>query len=90
MGIASEEIFGPVLCAMAWSDHEERLEIVNGVEFGLTSRVLTSTLDEGLQLAGGSRRRLCSSTPRRAGRAACPSGARNRAASAGRTAWRRS
>ncbi|MFB6097341.1 MAG: aldehyde dehydrogenase family protein [Haloferacaceae archaeon] len=44
MTIATEEIFGPVLSVMRWSDYDEMLEIANGVEYGLTASVWTNDL----------------------------------------------
>jgi betaine-aldehyde dehydrogenase len=34
MRIAREEIFGPVMSVIAWSDYDDMLEKVNGVEYG--------------------------------------------------------
>lgn len=39
--IAQEEIFGPVLVAIEFSDEAEALRIANGVEYGLTAGVFT-------------------------------------------------
>jgi betaine-aldehyde dehydrogenase len=44
MRIAREEIFGPVLSVLRWSDEEAMLEQVNSVEFGLTASIYTSSL----------------------------------------------
>lgn len=39
--IAQEEIFGPVLVAMKFTDYDDALRIANGVEYGLTASVFT-------------------------------------------------
>lgn len=39
MRIAREEVFGPVLAVLRWSDEQEMLDAVNGVEFGLTCSI---------------------------------------------------
>ncbi len=44
MRIAREEIFGPVLSVIKWRDEEELFAQVNGVEYGLTGAVYTSSL----------------------------------------------
>lgn len=44
MTIATEEIFGPVLSVLRWSDYEEMLEVANGVDYGLTASVWTNDL----------------------------------------------
>ena len=45
MTIAREEIFGPVLAVLKWSDPEAMLEQVNGVEYGLTCAIWTDDLN---------------------------------------------
>jgi betaine-aldehyde dehydrogenase len=42
--LAQEEIFGPVLAAMTFSDYDDALRIANGVRFGLTASVFTGDL----------------------------------------------
>jgi len=37
MRIANEEIFGPVLSIIKWTDEEEMFEQVNAMEYGLTA-----------------------------------------------------
>ena len=49
--IATEEIFGPVLSVIEWSDYDEMLEIANGVDYGLTASVWTENLRTGLETA---------------------------------------
>ena len=44
MRIAREEIFGPVLAVLPWSDESELLDAVNGVEYGLTCSIWTDDL----------------------------------------------
>ena len=45
MTIAREEIFGPVLSVLSWSDRDRMIEEVNGVEYGLTCSIWTNDLD---------------------------------------------
>jgi acyl-CoA reductase-like NAD-dependent aldehyde dehydrogenase len=42
--LAQEEIFGPVLAAMPFTDYDDALRIANGVDFGLTASVFTRDL----------------------------------------------
>ncbi len=51
MRIAQEEIFGPVLTAIAFEDEEEALEIANGVSFGLAGYVWTRDLTRALRFS---------------------------------------
>jgi betaine-aldehyde dehydrogenase len=44
MTIASEEIFGPVLAVLKWSDEAAMLKDVNRVEYGLTCSIWTEDL----------------------------------------------
>ncbi len=44
MRIAREEIFGPVLSVIRWSDEDAMMEEVNAVEYGLTGAVFTNDL----------------------------------------------
>jgi betaine-aldehyde dehydrogenase len=44
MRIAREEIFGPVLSILKWSDEGKMLEEVNAVEYGLTASIWTNDL----------------------------------------------
>jgi betaine-aldehyde dehydrogenase len=45
MRIANEEIFGPVLAVLRWSDEAAMLADVNRVEYGLTCSIWTRDLD---------------------------------------------
>ena len=44
MRIAREEIFGPVLSVLRWSDEDTMLAAVNAVEYGLTASIWTRDL----------------------------------------------
>jgi betaine-aldehyde dehydrogenase len=44
MRIAREEIFGPVLSVLRWSDEAGMLEDVNAVDYGLTAAIYTKDL----------------------------------------------
>src|SRR5260370_1049676 len=44
MRIAKEEIFGPILSILKWSDEEKTLAQVNQVEYGLTCSIWTNDL----------------------------------------------
>ena len=44
MRISQEEIFGPVLSVLSFSDAEEALQIANGTQYGLAAGVWTSDL----------------------------------------------
>lgn len=44
MRIAREEVFGPVLSVIRWSNEETMLEQVNDVDYGLTGGIWTSNL----------------------------------------------
>ena len=51
MRIAREEIFGPVVCVLPYSDLDEAVAIANDSEYGLSGSVYTSDLDLGARLA---------------------------------------
>ena len=42
--IANEEVFGPVVCVIRWTDEAEAVKIANSVEFGLTGSVFTNDI----------------------------------------------
>jgi betaine-aldehyde dehydrogenase len=44
MRLANEEIFGPVLSVLRWSDEDAMFEQVNAVEYGLTASIFTTGL----------------------------------------------
>jgi betaine-aldehyde dehydrogenase len=44
MRIAAEEIFGPVLSVLKWSDEEAMFNDVNSVDYGLTASIYTTSL----------------------------------------------
>jgi betaine-aldehyde dehydrogenase len=51
MKIAREEIFGPVLSIIKWSDEAKMLAEVNQVEYGLTASIWTNDLDKAHRTA---------------------------------------
>lgn len=51
MRIAQEEIFGPVLCLIPYTDEEEVVRLANDSPFGLSSAVWTATAQRSLELA---------------------------------------
>ena len=52
MIIANEEMFGPVLWVIKWSDEEAMLKQVNRVEYGLTAAIFTKDLASAHYAAG--------------------------------------
>jgi betaine-aldehyde dehydrogenase len=53
MRIAREEIFGPVLAIMRWSDEATMLDEVNAVQYGLTCSIWTDDLSTAHRTAMG-------------------------------------
>ncbi|MGF1622371.1 MAG: betaine-aldehyde dehydrogenase [Rhodomicrobiaceae bacterium] len=51
MRIASEEIFGPVMCVLDFDDEAEVIERANGTEFGLAAGVFTKDLSRAHRVA---------------------------------------
>ena len=51
MTIAREEIFGPVLSILKWSDEDAMVAAVNGTEFGLTCSIWTNDLNRAHRTA---------------------------------------
>ncbi len=51
MRIAREEIFGPVLSILKWTDESELMGAVNDVDVGLTASIWTRSLDVAHRLA---------------------------------------
>jgi betaine-aldehyde dehydrogenase len=47
--IAQEEIFGPVLSVLSWSDWDQVLSEANSVPYGLTANIWTNDLSKALQ-----------------------------------------
>jgi betaine-aldehyde dehydrogenase len=52
MRIAREEIFGPVMSVLKWTDEEELFRQVNATEFGLTASIWTRDLATAHRAAG--------------------------------------
>ncbi|MFP4537193.1 MAG: aldehyde dehydrogenase family protein [Dichotomicrobium sp.] len=51
MRIGSEEIFGPVMSVMPWSERDEMIEIANGVMYGLTASIVTNDFKAAMETA---------------------------------------
>lgn len=51
MRIAREEIFGPVLCVIAYENEGEAVEIANDTTYGLTSYVHSADRERALRIA---------------------------------------
>jgi len=51
MRIAKEEIFGPVVSILPWSNEEEMLRDVNSVDYGLTCSIWTDRLERAHRTA---------------------------------------
>ena len=51
MRIAREEIFGPVMSVLTWSDYEDMLAKANGLPYGLTAAIVTNDLDRAMETA---------------------------------------
>lgn len=50
MRIAKEEVFGPVLSVLRWSEKRDMLNAVNGLELGLTASIWTRDLSLAFEL----------------------------------------
>ena len=44
MAIANDEIFGPVISVLSWTDYDAMIDQANAVELGLTASVWTNDL----------------------------------------------
>jgi acyl-CoA reductase-like NAD-dependent aldehyde dehydrogenase len=53
--LAQEEVFGPVLAVMPFSDEAEAIRIANGTRYGLTAYVWTANLSAAMRMAKGIR-----------------------------------
>jgi len=51
MRIAQEEIFGPVLCVLRYSDVQEAIDIANDTEYGLSAGVWSEDIDAAMEVA---------------------------------------
>jgi|tagenome__1003787_1003787.scaffolds.fasta_scaffold20950680_2 betaine-aldehyde dehydrogenase len=51
MRIANEEVFGPILSVMKWSDEDKMFDDVNAVEYGLTGAVFTQNVSTAIKAA---------------------------------------
>jgi 2-formylbenzoate dehydrogenase len=51
MRVSQEEIFGPVVSVMRWTDPDEAIRLANSVEYGLTGSVFTRDLGAALRTA---------------------------------------
>jgi betaine-aldehyde dehydrogenase len=51
MRIAREEIFGPVLSVLRWSEVDEVIDIANSVELGLTAAVWSNDITQAMRTA---------------------------------------
>lgn len=52
MRIAREEVFGPVLSILRWSDEDSVVREANMLDYGLTASIFTQDLDAAHRLAG--------------------------------------
>jgi acyl-CoA reductase-like NAD-dependent aldehyde dehydrogenase len=50
--LAQEEIFGPVLSVMEWTDYDQMVRAANSVQYGLTAMIVTNNLSNAHRLAG--------------------------------------
>jgi betaine-aldehyde dehydrogenase len=51
MRIGKQEIFGPVMSVMSWSNEQEMLERANALEYGLTAAIITNDLSKAMETA---------------------------------------
>jgi acyl-CoA reductase-like NAD-dependent aldehyde dehydrogenase len=63
MTIAREEIFGPVLCVIAYDSEDEAIRIANDSNYGLHAAVLGADLQRARRVASQMRPGEASNTP---------------------------
>lgn len=51
MKVAREEIFGPILSILRWSDLEQAIAMANSVEYGLTAAIWSKDITQALRTA---------------------------------------
>ena len=51
MRIGCEEIFGPVMSIMSWTDFDEMIDVANGVMYGLTASIVTNDFSAAMRAA---------------------------------------
>lgn len=51
MKIAKEEIFGPVMSILKWSDEEDVIERANALPYGLGAGVVTNNINKAIKFA---------------------------------------
>jgi len=51
MKIAREEIFGPVMSILKWSDEEDVINRANALPYGLAAGVVTPNIDRAIKFA---------------------------------------
>ena len=90
MRIAREEIFGPVVSILRWSDEDDVVARVNALDVGLTASIWTHDLDRAHGWRRASRPATSGSTARARTTSACRSAASSSRASAARSRSRSS
>ncbi len=51
MRIGKQEIFGPVMSVMPWTNEQEMLQQANALEYGLTAAIITNDLSRAMETA---------------------------------------
>ncbi len=51
MRIAQEEVFGPILSVLKWSNVDQAIKIANGTQYGLTAAIWTNDIGNALNTA---------------------------------------